>query len=93
MLTVEKIESTMTSMKLVLPPPADGRKITKSNARPFALCTVVNVTGAWVLRSLYASSVICKKSKRPSYVGFSYVKYSSICSFTDTAVANHSEPF
>ena len=46
MLTVEKIESTITSMKLVLAPPEDGEKITKSNARPFALCTVVSVTGA-----------------------------------------------
>ena len=33
------------------------------------------------------------KSKSPSKVGFSIVKYSSICSFTVIAVANHSGPF
>ena len=63
-----QIESVITSMKLVLPPPVDGMYITTSKALPFALWTVVSVRRDFLLRSVYASSPIAMKSKSPSKV-------------------------
>ena len=80
-------------MKLVFPPPRDGTYMTTSKPLPFALWTVVSVIVDFLLRSVYDSSPIAMKSKSPSKVGVSNARYSSICSFTVTAVENHSEPF
>ena len=66
-----QIESVITSMKLVGPPPVDGTYIATSKALPFALWTVVSVSGDFLLRSGYASSPIAIKSKSPSKVGVS----------------------
>ena len=79
-------------MKLVRDVRIDGTYITTSNSLPFALCTVVSVITDFLLRSVYDSSPMAIKSKSPSRVGVSNVRYSSICSFTDIAVENHSEP-
>ena len=63
-----------------------------SNVLPLDLWTDVSVTLDSSLLSTYDSSTILMKSKRPSTVGFSIVKYSSIWLFTDCTVDNHSEP-
>ena len=84
----------ITSMKLVFAEPLDdGPYITTSKDLPFALWTVVSVIFVCLLRSVYDSSPIAIKSKSPSKVGSSKVRYSLICVFTDTAVENHSAPF
>ena len=57
------------SMKLVFGSLIDGMYITMSNPLPFALCTVVSMVSASLLRSVLFSSPIAIKSKSPSRVG------------------------
>ena len=88
-----KMAEVISSIHLLLSGRMFGMYITMSNALPFALCTVVSVVFSSLLRSKYDSSPMSMKSKSPSKVGVSNVRYSSICCSTDTAVENHSEPF